>query len=172
MTANDDATNGARDVCGSTDTASGEPCRNSVESCPWHDPNADEDDVPETGRPSKLSHARQERIAQILEGGGSFEVACASAGIAPRTGHRWMRRGEEQDEGKFAQFRQRVLRARGHGKVELATSVIEIAKEKGDAATLLRYLRYIEAGEESQEDDALAGLNLVVPDVAHRDGEE
>lgn len=79
-----------------------------------------------------------------------------------------MRKGENQDDGEFHQFRQRVTRARGHGKAELSRSIIEIAKERKDAATLLRYLQYIEAGEASQPDDVLAGLNLVVPDVARR----
>ena len=95
-------------ACRSTETTSGDPCQNPAESCPWHGTDGD---APETGRPTKLSHARQEQIAQALEAGGSFKAACEAAGIAPKTGHRWMERGENQDDGEFHQFRQRVTRA-------------------------------------------------------------
>lgn len=126
-------------------------------------------DPASVGRPTKLSYERQERIATALERGVSFKAACQATGIPPQRGHRWLQRGEEQEEGEFREFHDRITRARGMGKADLSQTIVEIAKDKQDAATLLKYLQHIEGGEASQEDDAMAGLNLVVPDVALRE---
>lgn len=155
------------DYCGSTDTTTGEPCQNPAGSCPWHNTN----EPPETGRPTKLSHQRQEQIAGALEQGIGFDPACQAAGIDPNTGYRWLRRGEEQDEGEFCEFYERITRARGVGKYELSSSIVAIARENEDARTLLKYLQHIEGGEASNEDD-LAGLNLVVPEIAQENGDD
>ena len=151
-----------RELCG-VETSKGAPCQNYAESCPWHD-----DDPPETGRPSKLSRDRQENIALALEAGVSFKAACEANGIDRDTGHRWMRLGEDQDEGELSDFHDRITRARGVGKQDLSNSIVRIAKQNDDARTLLKYLQHIEGGEASQEDEDLAGLNLVVPEIAER----
>lgn len=155
------------DICGEP-TLEGEPCQRPAgwgrdeEGGPCQEHESD------TPHPRKLSHTRQERIAADLESGISFKHACEANGISKDTGHRWLRLGEEQDEGPLSDFYDRVTRARGAGKRDLARSIVEIAKENNDPNALLRYLQEIEGGEQSQEDD-LAGLNLVVPDVAKRE---
>lgn len=154
------------ELCGEP-TTKGHPCRNTKSSCPWHST----DDPPDTGRPSKLSHDRQENIALSLEAGVSFKAACEANGIDRDTGHRWLRLGEEQDEGELSDFHDRITRARGVGKLDLSNSIVRIAKENDDARTLLKYLQHIEGGEAGQDDESLAGLNLVVPEIAQRESE-
>lgn len=154
------------ELCGE-ETSKGTPCQNPADSCPWHD-----DDPPETGRPSKLSHDRQEGIALALEAGVSFKNACEANGIDAETGHRWLRLGEDQEEGELCEFYDRITHARGVGKQELSNSIVRIAKQQDDARTLLKYLQHIEGGEAGQDDEDLAGLNLVVPEIAQRDDVE
>lgn len=162
-----------RPLCGA-ETNDGTPCKHSASRddgrCHIHTDIDDGSGSP--GRPTKLTHQRQENIAQALEAGVGFKASCEAAGIDPSTGRRWLNIGEEQDEGIFSEFHTRITRARGVGKLDLSESIVQIAKERGDAGTLLRYLQHIEGGELSQEDkDELAGLNLIVPDVAKRPAE-
>lgn len=158
------------DNCGYGDTHSGEPCGNPASEadgrCWLHSDHREPEDV---GRPTKLDHQRQEVIAQAIEQGHSFRSACEQAGINKATGHRWMKVGEDQDEGVFCDFHDRITRARGVGKAAIEQSVLDICRERKDAATLLRYLKHIEGGHASAEDDQLAGLNLIVPEAAKRD---
>lgn len=160
------------DICGEpTGDGDGEPCQlpagwgrdESTGPCSNH--------VDDTPRPRKLSYERQERIAQALEAGNSFKVACEANGISKDTGHRWLRLGEDEDEGALSDFYDRITRARGMGKAELESSIVEIAKETNDARALLKYLQHIKGGEDGDGED-LAGLNLVVPEIAQREPEE
>lgn len=170
------------DICGYETAGDGSPCQNPPQEDGWcwlpghgesdDDESTDESDAPQVGRPTKLTHQRQEQIAVALEGGVGFKAACEAAGITKQTGHRWLNKGEEQDEGIFCDFYTRITRARGHGKQELSQSIVEMAKENNDPRTLLKYLQHVEGGELSQEgDEELAGLNLVVPEVAVPDDE-
>lgn len=140
MTAEDDRaddhnlpTNADTGRCGSTDTSSGEPCERGP-NCPYHQ----QEDPPETGRPTKLTHERQERIAGLLEGGHSIAAACRTTGISRETYHDWVRRGEEQEEGIFADFADRVGRARGVGERRIIEDAREAAREAKNANALLR----------------------------------
>lgn len=67
----------SEDICGSTDTASGEPCETPVHLCQWHD-SGDSD----AGRPSKFGDARDDllnaadsfkNIKQVANAGGIDE---------------------------------------------------------------------------------------------------
>jgi transposase-like protein len=163
-------TDDEQDICGEPtgEDGNGSPCKRPAG---W---GRDEprgpcvDHVTDQPRPRKLTTRRQENIAQALEAGVSFKAACEASGISKEAGHRWLRLGEEYDEGLVSDFRNRITRARGQGKFELANSIVEIAKETNDAGTLLRYLQHVEGGEAGQDDEDLAGLNLVVPDIAAR----
>lgn len=155
------------DICGEP-TGAGEPCKRSAGWGRDADEGPCADHMGDGVQPRKLSYELQERIASDLERGVSFKNACEANGISEDTGHRWRRLGEEQDEGALSEFSERVTRARGAGKRTIAQSIVDIARENDDSRTLLKYLQYIEGGEQSQ-DEELAGLNLVVPEVAQRD---
>lgn len=117
------------DICGSTDTTSGEPCKFSPgESCPWHDT----DDPPDNGRDSKLSKEREEQIAQAIEQGKSLNSAARMAGVTPQTVYNWLDRGEGQEEGVYADFFDRIARAKGHGEDFYFGLALELARENGD----------------------------------------
>jgi transposase-like protein len=96
------------------------------------------DDV---GRPTKLTHERQERIAAALEEGTSIRAAAEANGIHEATFHERRRQGESEEEGVFSEFAERTRRTRGVGETTLTRDVRAIAREKGDARTLLRLLR-------------------------------
>lgn len=150
----------SNDICG-YEKDNGVPCQ-LPDSRPdgrcHHHTEATEEE--HSGRPSKLSHKRQEQIATALEAGVSFKAACEAVGIHRETGYRWMRKGEQQDAGEYCDFHDRITRARGIGKLELSNTIVEIAKERQDARTLLKYLQHIEGGEASQEDELAEGINV------------
>lgn len=158
-------------ICGFEKTTTGRPCQNPAGDngrchIPSHNPGGDDENP---GRPTKLTHQRQETIAAAIERGHSFRSACEQAGINRDTGYRWMKQGEDQNEGIFSDFYDRITRARGVGTAQIEESIREICEERQDAATLLRYLKHIQGGHISAEDDELAGLNLIVPEGAKRD---
>ena len=51
-----------------------------------------------TGRPSKLTEERQERIIQLIRGGNFASTAAEAAGISESTFYRWMKTGKESAE--------------------------------------------------------------------------
>ncbi|QLG62819.1 transposase [Halorarum salinum] len=138
----------ADDVCGYEDTHSGEPCKRAAGwgrdadtgYCRTH---ADDDDAdgPPAHRETKLTKERQEGIAAAIESGKSIASACRMHGIQPATFYNWMDRGEGEDEGPFADFFDRIVRAKGYGEDHYVQPIIEIAKEQGDLATLMSLLK-------------------------------
>lgn len=125
------------DLCGAA-TTKGTPCQNAADACPWHDT----DDPPATGRDRKPpSRDTQERIASVIEAGGSIREAARKAGVHREQINRWMEYGAEEDAGPFQEFRDRLTRARGEGEGQYRKALIEIAKETGDTATLMAMLK-------------------------------
>ena len=122
------------DVCGSTDTTSGEPCQFSPgDSCPWHN---DDKETPDNGRPTKLSYDRQEKIATAIEAGKSLNSAARMAGVDPSTVYGWIDRGEaakeDGKENEFVDFYERLTRAKGYGEDFYFGLALELAKENED----------------------------------------
>jgi hypothetical protein len=73
-------------ICGSTDTASGEPCETPEHLCQWHNSDADS---PDNGRPSKFGDARDD----LLEAADSFKnikQVANSGGIDESTLYRYL----------------------------------------------------------------------------------
>lgn len=124
---------------------------------PSHNPGPENDNP---GRPTKLTHQRQERIAAAIESGHSFRSACEQAGISTATGHRWMSAGANEDEGVFREFYDRITRARGVGIGEIEQSIMELCVERQDPNTLLRYLQHIEGGYASNEQSGGVVIDL------------
>jgi len=103
------------------------------------EPIEQENDGP--GRPTKLTKERQERIATAIEEGVPLVAACRLNGIVYKSHERWMERGEEQDEGIFAEYCQRVTRALGHDQNEKTQEMLEAANKQNDTGTMLTVLK-------------------------------
>lgn len=130
------------DKCGATDTADGEPCENpacrSDGRC-WMHTKADEQ--ADVGRDSKLTRDRQEAIAALIEEGQSIEAAARANNIHPSNVFEWVAKGEEQDEGIYAEFRERFTRAKGIREQNYFELIKELAREQGDHRFLMSMLK-------------------------------
>jgi transposase len=115
------------ELCGA-ETTKGGKCQNKAESCPWHNT----DDPPENGRDSKLSKEREEQIAQAIENGRSMTAAARMAGVSRNAVYSWIEKGEQQEEGIYADFHDRITRARGQGEEWYFQTAMRLAKENGD----------------------------------------
>ena len=152
------------DKCGSTDTASGDPCQNpgsEPDGKCWHHTEAGEQR--NGGRPPKLDKQREEQICQAIENGKSVTSAARMAGVHPATVYAWVDRGEDQEAGVYADFHERFVRARGYGEDTYFNLVFQIAKDEGDTATLLSMLkqRYPESwGEVDRGEQSGGGIAL------------
>lgn len=105
----------------------------------WHHTEAEE--RTNGGRDPKLTLERQEQICGAIENGKSVKSAARMAGIHPATVYSWLDKGEDQDEGIYADFRDRFVRARGHGEDLYVQSALDLALEEGDIATLMSMLK-------------------------------
>lgn len=117
------------EICGSTDTNSGEPCEfTPAESCPHHDTHPG-------GRPLKLDDKeRRDRAVEAAEKGCSKGGCARAAGVTLETLNDYLDRanGEDPDE-RFIEFFDRFKRARSKGEENL----VSLAKVNGDAKFLL-----------------------------------
>lgn len=130
------------DICGA-ETGDGSPCQNpAVENgwC-WIPSHSDPDAENPQGRDPKLTRERQEKLAQMLEEGQSIRAACRCNGIGTSTFYEWLEKGDVQDEGIYAEFAERVARARGAGERQLVDELLEMAREQQDARTVLSVLK-------------------------------
>jgi len=162
------------DTCGH-ETANGEPCQNPTTDdgdsnrC-WidnHNETAVEANQP--GRPRETpSKSTEENIASVIESGGSIREACRRSGVHPEQFYRWMQYGEEEDAGPFADFRDRLVRARGEGEAQYRDTLLMLAEETGDTATLMAMLkqRYPESWGEVDRGEQQGGVvvNVGEPD--------
>jgi hypothetical protein len=133
------------DICGHpTEGGDGPPCQNPPGEngrchIPTHnDPDAENPHGRERNRPSKQ---QQENIASVIEGGGSIREACRRAGIHVSTFYSWMEYGEEEPESAWGDFRERLVRARGEGEGKYRQTLMALAEETGDTATLMAMLK-------------------------------
>jgi len=126
--------------CGA-ETTTGEPCQNPADSCPWHNT----ENPPENGRPSKLTHAKQEAIAADIEQGLSMRSAARKQDLTPQTVMNWMQRGEsdlEEDKAnEYTDFFERITRAKGYGEEWYMQTIIELAQENEDHRFLMSLMK-------------------------------
>lgn len=135
------------EICGH-ETADGSPCQNSAsdgDSCwiPAHGGSTESH-----GRPTKLEKMDEvERsqlisdIATVIETGGSISEAARKVGIHRETIGRWMEKGSDETDGPFANFHDRLVRARGEGEGTYREALMEIAIQSDDTATLMAMLK-------------------------------
>jgi len=120
------------DTCG-YETADGTPCEHPAcrddGRCWIH---TDTDGRVEVGRDSKLTKEREEKIAQAIENGKSITSAARMAGVSRNAVYSWLEKGEDQDEGVYADFHDRITRAKGHGEDFYFNLALELARENED----------------------------------------
>lgn len=134
------------DVCGYEDTTTGHPCKRpagwgrdtDTGNCKDHAESTPDDPA---HRPTKLTKQREENIAQMIERGHSIRAAARANGVHHHTILNWLSRGEEQDEGIFADFFDRITRAQGEGERAYVDAIMEIAKETDDPYMLMSMLK-------------------------------
>jgi len=129
-------------------TADDTPCKNATtddgdaDRC-WIDGhNSQPVEADQPGRKREPpSRETQEKIASVIEAGGSLREAARKAGVHREQINRWMEYGDEEDAGPFQEFRDRLVRARGEGEGQYRKALIQIAKENNDTATLMSMLK-------------------------------
>lgn len=94
------------------------------------------DEADDTGRPTKLSKSRQEKIAGAIEAGKSMNLAARKAGVTPNTVFNWLNRGEsDKEEGRdneYTEFFDRITRAKGQGEDFYFSLAVQLARENED----------------------------------------
>jgi transposase-like protein len=156
---------GDDDTCG-YDTPNG-PCQNPAtegDSC-WiesHGGNIQ----PEGRSRERPDKSTEEAIASAIESGASIQEACRRAGVHREQFYRWMQYGEEEPETAFGAFRDRLVRARGEGEAQYRQTLIELAEETGDTATLMAMLkqRYPESWGDVDRGEQAGGVVVNVGD--------
>jgi len=162
------------DVCGHpTQGGDGPPCQHPTtddgdnDRC-WVDAhNETPTESNATGRPRKRpSVEQQEKIAGVIENGGSIREACRRASVHTSTFYSWMEYGEEEPESAWGEFRERLVRARGEGEGQYRQTLMQIAEENGDTATLMAMLkqRYPESWGDVDRGEQSSGVVVNVGD--------
>lgn len=166
------------DICGSTDTVSGDPCQRDAgwgrdtDASPCID-HADGDGG--TGRQTLLQQddSITDLVAGELQNGATVSEACAEAGISTSAYHEWRRKGEADDAAdEFMEFLEETTRARRVGAKRDRERLKELITETGDTRTWYK-LHHDQYGdsydEEGGDGDAADGIPLVVPENAQPD---
>lgn len=166
------------DICGSTDTHSGEPCQRDAgwgrdaDSGPCVD---HVDDDRSTGNRTELEKdgSITDLVAGELQNGATVPEACAEAGISTSAYHRYRDRGDpntnDDPDPVFREFWEETTRARRIGAKRDRERLKDLIAEEGDTRTWykLHHDQYGDSYEEEGGDgDAAEGIPLVVPDSA------
>ena len=81
-------------------------------------------------RPTKLSVEVQETVCKAIAMGMTFELSAQYAGISKTTFFRWMRQGEESDEGdEFRNFWHSVKKAESKGALNALATINRAATD-------------------------------------------
>jgi hypothetical protein len=158
------------DICGSTDTSSGEPCQwNESErgNCPWHsDEHKDEDNT----RNTLLEEQPEikEIIVGELQAGATVPEACAEAGIRKSAYYEWRKRGKNNPESIFSEFAEETTHARRIASKQDRNRLKDKCIENDDTRTWYK-LHHDQYGdtygkEEPEERETGDRLRLGVPD--------
>lgn len=142
------------DICGAEKT-NGEVCtfspKHSDGKCGHH---TDTDENEPQGRDSKLTKQREEQIAQAIEQGKSMTIAARKAGVSRNAVYSWIEKGEDQDEGIYSDFHDRIRRARGEGEDFYLSLALEMAKENGDHRFIASLMKQRYPDSWAEDDDS------------------
>lgn len=123
---------GETDICGA-EKGDGEICtfipKYSDGRCGHHTETGENEPQ---GRDSKLTKQREEQIAQAIENGRSMTSAARMAGVSRNAIYSWIEKGEDQDEGIYSDFHDRIRRAQGNGEDFYFSLALQMAKENED----------------------------------------
>lgn len=130
--------------CAAT-TAAGRPCSRNAQPgqtvCHVHA-------GAHVGRPSALQPDVVMRLLQALRAGSHVESAAQLAGIAARTFHRWMERGDptrkDARDARYRRFREQVEQARAEAETRNVAIVAQAAQTDWKAAAWLLERTYPE----------------------------
>ena len=84
-----------------------------------------------TGRPSKLTESRMEKLIEALRAGAYRIDACRAAGIHYNTLLAWEKKGEAQEKGEFSEFLDALRKAEAEAVIT-NVGVITRAAQDGD----------------------------------------
>ena len=126
----------------------------------WH--HTDHGEPEDVGRPSKLTKQREEKIASALEQGKSLQSSARMADVTPQTVYNWLDRGEGQEEGVYADFFERIERARGHGEDFYFSLALELARENGDHRFIASLMKQRYPGSWGDTDTGVEAAEITV----------
>ena len=84
------------------------------------------------GRPTKLNDKVQAGIVKLIREGNFPDVAAVAEGISRRTFYDWMRRGEDEGSGAYAEFRTAVTRAMAEAEANLV-KIVQTGDDRGES---------------------------------------
>ena len=79
------------------------------------------------GRPTKLTPEVEQRIVDVLRGGGTRSMAYSSAGVSESTFLLWMSRARKEKRGKFLRFSERIRAAEQYSLLRNSTILNQLA---------------------------------------------
>jgi len=98
----------------------------------------DSQNMPRTGRPTKLTAEVQEEILRGIRAGAYPEVAAQRVGVSRTAFYEWMQRGRQArkagEGGLYADFADAVEEAKGHAETKAVAVVLKAADKSWRAA--------------------------------------
>jgi len=101
------------------------------------------------GRPTRLTPALQERIADAIRAGAWFSTACECAGVRPSLAYEWIRRGKGLHRSRvstpaFAEFAHTLARANADAEMSAQAPLVEAGRRDWRAALAFLERRFPE----------------------------
>lgn len=81
------------------------------------------------GRPTKLTPGLQATLVEFIDAGNYRCVAAQAVGVGERTLRDWMKRGEDEPDSIYADFRREVLEAEAAAERRMVAIVVMAAAE-------------------------------------------
>jgi hypothetical protein len=96
------------------------------------------------GRPTRLTPDRQARIVQAVRGGCTYEAAARLAGVHRDSVHHWLKRGAQEETGRYKEFSDAFACARAEAEVLLVGAWLRIGMgtetNPGDPVALAEFV--------------------------------
>jgi hypothetical protein len=103
------------------------------------------------GRPTKLTRAVMEEIVRNMASCAHASVAAGCAGVGSRTFFSWMRRGKEEPDTLYGEFRRGIQKAARTAEMRLAALVAKEADRNPDHAKWMLTHRFRERWAETSK---------------------